>query len=144
MRKLAAVLLFLISVPLAAQTIRGRVTTEGSPLPGVTVSIDSLGLSTLTDAQGNYALKVPASHKGAVKVSASFQGFQTRSATVDVSTDATPSRESHELRHCENARQARSGLPRWPTDDSNPAIAPTNSTSSTSHRAGAEAPSTHI
>jgi iron complex outermembrane receptor protein len=89
MRKLAAILVFLISVPLAAQTIRGRVTTEGSPLPGVTVSADSLGLTTITDAQGNYALKVPASHKGSVKVTATFQGFQTRSATVDVSTDAT-------------------------------------------------------
>ncbi len=42
MHKLGCFLLFLISVPLAAQTVRGRVTTEGSPLPGVTVSINEL------------------------------------------------------------------------------------------------------
>ena len=33
---------------------------------------------------------------------------------------ATPSRESHELRHCDSARQARCGCPRWSTEDSRP------------------------
>ena len=32
-----------------------------------------------------------------------------------------PSRDSHELRHCDTARQARSGWPRWNVDASNPA-----------------------
>src|SRR5213082_64524 len=73
MRKLAAFLVFLISIPLAAQTIRGRVTTEGSPLPGVTVSIPELGLTTLTDNDGHYSLTLPANRKGSVKITASFQ-----------------------------------------------------------------------
>src|SRR6266511_1990130 len=89
MHKLGCFLLFLISVPLAAQTVRGRVTTEGSPLPGVTVSINELGLTTLTDADGRYSLTLPANRKGSVKVTASFQGFQTKSATVDASGNVT-------------------------------------------------------
>jgi len=35
-----------------------------------------------------------------------------RSAGAYVAIDDTPSRESQELRHCENARQLRSGWPR--------------------------------
>ena len=37
-------------------------------------------------------------------------------------TEATPSRDSQEERHCENARQARSGWPRWNVEDSSPAV----------------------
>src|SRR5438093_1969477 len=87
MPKPGSILLFLclFTVPVMAQTVRGRVTTEGSPLPGVTVSIDSLGLSTLTDADGRYTLNLPASRHGSVKITASFQGFQTKSAIVDTS-----------------------------------------------------------
>src|SRR6266700_956683 len=44
------------------------------------------------------------------------------SAGTYVATDATPSRESHELRHCEKARQARSGWPRWKVEDSSPTV----------------------
>ncbi|HEY6843895.1 MAG TPA: TonB-dependent receptor plug domain-containing protein, partial [Thermoanaerobaculia bacterium] len=89
MQKLACFLLFLVSVPLAAQTIRGRVTAEGTPLPGVTVSIDELHLTTVTDAQGNYALKLPTSHRPTLRVSAALQGFQSKSATVTATADAT-------------------------------------------------------
>jgi len=91
MHKLGCTVLLLISfaMPLAAQTVRGRVTTEGSPLPGVTVSINELGLTTLTDADGRYSLTLPANRKGSVKVTASFQGFQTKSATVDASGNVT-------------------------------------------------------
>ena len=86
MQKLACFLLFLlIAVPLAAQTVRGRVTTEGSPLPGVTITIDTLGLTTVTDASGTYALTLPANRKGSAKISASLQGFQTKSFTIDTS-----------------------------------------------------------
>ena len=35
---------------------------------------------------------------------------------------STPSRESHDVRHCENARQARSGRPRCAVDDKSPAV----------------------
>src|SRR5438105_6808586 len=69
--------LMFLAFPLAAQTIRGRVTLQGdgSPLPGVTVSIDELGLTTITDGDGRYALTLPATRPGEVKVTASLPGF---------------------------------------------------------------------
>ncbi len=76
------------SVILQAQqgtTVRGRVTiaSDGSPLPGVTVSIDDLTLSTVTDAEGRYQIVVPSARAGQdVRVSAALQGFQKRTATV--------------------------------------------------------------
>jgi len=84
-----AILILLFAVPLAAQTVRGRVTTEGSPLPGVTVAIDEMGLTTLTDSSGQYVLTLPASRKGSAKIRASFQGFQSRTATIDTSGNVT-------------------------------------------------------
>ncbi len=84
-----AILTFFFAVPLAAQTVRGRATTEGSPLPGVTVSIQELGLTTLTDSDGRYSLTLPASRRGSVKITASFQGFQTKSANIDTSGNVT-------------------------------------------------------
>jgi hypothetical protein len=39
-----------------------------------------------------------------------------------VATASTPSRDSHEVRHCEKARQARSGRPRCSTDDPSPVL----------------------
>src|SRR5438105_7321118 len=91
MQKPCCVLLFLIliSVPLAAQTVKGRVTTEGSPLPGVTVSIDELKLTTITDADGRYTLNLPSNRKGEARITASLQGFATRSATIDTSGNTT-------------------------------------------------------
>ncbi len=89
MQKLGCFLLLLVSFPLAAQTVRGRVTTEGSPLPGVTVSIDELALTTITDADGRYSLTLPANRKGQVKITASLQGFSTKSATIDTSGNVT-------------------------------------------------------
>jgi iron complex outermembrane receptor protein len=84
-------LLILFTVPLAAQTVKGRVTLQGdgSPLPGVTVSIDELGLTTVTDAQGQYTLTLPAARRGQAKVTASLQGFTTKSATIDTSGNVT-------------------------------------------------------
>src|SRR5207237_10576691 len=35
-------------------------------------------------------------------------------------SDSKPSRDSHELRHCEKARQARSGWPRWNVEATRP------------------------
>jgi iron complex outermembrane receptor protein len=80
-------LVLLFTLPLAAQTvtIRGQVTlSDGSALPGVTVSAG--GVTAVTDAEGRYELVVPAG--GAVRVTASLDGFQTRTATVDAG-DAT-------------------------------------------------------
>ena len=92
MQKLGCVLLLVLSaVPLAAQTVRGRVTlaNDGSALPGVTVSISELGLTAITDAQGNYALTLPTSRRGQAKISASLEGFQTKSAMIDTSGNVT-------------------------------------------------------
>ena len=76
--------LFLFALPLAAQstTIRGRVTlSDGSPLPGVTVSIGDA--MAVTDADGNYQLTLPDGTRGPVKITANLQGFQTRTETID-------------------------------------------------------------
>ena len=91
MQKHCCALLFLIlvSFPLAAQSVKGRVTTEGSPLPGVTVSIDELKLTTITDADGRYTLNLPSNRKGEARITASLQGFATRSATIDTSGNTT-------------------------------------------------------
>ena len=84
-----AVLLVLLALalPLSAQTITGRVVLQAdqSPLPGVTVSIDDWGLTTITDADGRYTLNA-AGRSGTARVTASLQGFQSRSATVNVGT----------------------------------------------------------
>src|SRR2546421_468436 len=92
MRNLPGVLLLLLlSVPLAAQTtnVTGRVTLpDGSALPGVTVTADELGVTAVTDANGRYTLAVP-SNRAQVKISAALQGFQTRTAMVDVGRGET-------------------------------------------------------
>ena len=82
----------LFSFALAAQQttmVRGRVTiaSDGSPLPGVTVSIDDLNLTTVTDADGRYQIAVPAGRAGqSVKVTAALQSFQSRTANVTLGT----------------------------------------------------------
>jgi len=84
MRKPLAFLFLLLAAPLYAQsvTVRGRVTLpDGSALPGATVSAEGTVATSVTDPNGQYTLTVPA--RGAVKVTASLQGFQTKSATVD-------------------------------------------------------------
>jgi len=83
--------LMFLAFPLAAQTLRGRVTLQedASPLPGVTVSIDELGLTTVTDADGRYALTLPSTRRGQVKLTASLQGFQSKSVNVDTRGNET-------------------------------------------------------
>ena len=91
MRKMSGLGIFValfFSIVIQAQqagVLRGRVTiaSDGSPLPGATVSIDELNLSSVTDADGRYQINVPAARAGqSVKVSAALQGFQTRTATA--------------------------------------------------------------
>ena len=99
MRKPSVVALLLalsLALPLLAQenaTIHGRVTiaSDGSPLPGATVSIDEMNLTTVSDAQGNYALMVPAAQvRGqSVKLTVTLQGFQTRSASLTLRNGET-------------------------------------------------------
>lgn len=99
MRKLSVLFPFLVlfaSISLFAQqnmTIRGRVTiaADGSALPGATVSIDSLNLSTVTDGQGRYELTVPAAQATgqSVRLAVTMQGFQTRSVNMTLSGGET-------------------------------------------------------
>jgi iron complex outermembrane receptor protein len=62
---LLALLLMLVSIPLAAQTttISGVVTTEADdlPIPGALVSVVGLNITTTADDQGRYTLEIPAS-----------------------------------------------------------------------------------
>src|SRR6267142_1288170 len=53
------------------------------------------------------------------------QPIPKTAAGTKVMTDMTPSRDSHDERHCEKARHARSGRPRWNTDETRPAAAST-------------------
>jgi iron complex outermembrane receptor protein len=91
MQKLRGVLflLCLFTLPLAAQTtnIHGKITLpEGDPLPGVTVTADDFGITTVTGADGQYTLSIPSNKvNGPVKVTASLGGFQTRSEMVNAS-----------------------------------------------------------
>src|SRR5436190_2314908 len=51
-------------------------------------------------------------------------------AGTKVMTDMTPSRDSQDERHCEKARHARSGRPRWNAEETGPAAASTNAVAS--------------
>lgn len=82
----AVFFLSLLALPLFAQaaTIRGQVTLpDGSALPGVTITVDGQGANAVTDAEGRYELTVDAVG-GAVRLSASLEGFQTQTTTVEV------------------------------------------------------------
>ena len=88
--RVAVFLLLAVAMPLAAQTIRGRVVyqADDSPLPGVTVSIEEWHLTTITDAEGRYTLDA-AGHSGAARVTAALGGFQPRTVTVNVAQGET-------------------------------------------------------
>src|SRR5258708_30607114 len=47
-------------------------------------------------------------------------------AGTKLATAITPSRDSQDERHCEKARHARSGRPRWKTEETSPPAASTN------------------
>ncbi|HEU4888449.1 MAG TPA: TonB-dependent receptor [Thermoanaerobaculia bacterium] len=82
----AVFFLSLFALPLFAQAavIRGRVALpDGAALPGVTITVDGQGATAVTDAEGRYELTVDAAG-GAVRVTASLEGFQTQTATVEV------------------------------------------------------------
>ncbi|WP_022835602.1 SusC/RagA family TonB-linked outer membrane protein [Salisaeta longa] len=65
-------------------TIRGVVRdTEGEPLPGATVQIQSLSMGAATDADGRYTIaSVPA---GTYTLQASFVGYNTQTKEITVS-----------------------------------------------------------
>ncbi len=78
----AVILLFLCSISIQAQerTISGRLTSteDGSPLPGINISIKGTNVGTSTDTDGYYSIKVPI---GATLVF-SFIGLQTQEVVV--------------------------------------------------------------
>src|SRR5438270_6509906 len=59
-----------------------------------------------------------------------IQPIPNTAADTNVASDMTPSRDSQDERHCEKARHARSGRPRWNTDETRPAVASTKAVAS--------------
>src|SRR5438132_11956155 len=59
-----------------------------------------------------------------------IQPIPKTAAGTKVATDMTPARDSQDERHCEKARHARSGRPRWKTDDTSPPAASTKAVAS--------------
>ena len=73
-------------------TITGLVTTreDGLPLPGATISIDSLNVSTTSDAEGRYRLEVPASAAGqTADLKATFAGLNPRVVPIRLTGTVT-------------------------------------------------------
>ncbi len=65
--------------PQAPETkeIKGRVSdSQGSPLPGVTVMLKGTGLGVVTDAEGNYLLRLPEAED--IRLLFSFVGMKTQ------------------------------------------------------------------
>lgn len=78
---LASVVLFLPFLSFAQITITGIVTdATNNPLPGATVNLQNSNLSTSTDINGKFSLRIPGS-KGVIIVS--FIGFSPQTFTVD-------------------------------------------------------------
>jgi Carboxypeptidase regulatory-like domain len=76
-----SLLALLVLVPALAQaqsaiTVSGVVTTrdDGLPLPGATVAIESLNVSSTTDAEGRYRLEVPLARSPSLRDAASLGG----------------------------------------------------------------------
>lgn len=88
----ALALAFTWGLPVIAQettVISGIVTTalDQQPVPGVIISIGTLNLSTETDIQGRYKLKIPAgtAQGQTVHVDATLTGLQTKTAELALS-----------------------------------------------------------
>ncbi len=65
------------------RTITGKVTAEGEgPLPGVNVTVQGTTVGIMTDQNGNYVLKVPATGK---VMEFSFIGYVTQQITIGTS-----------------------------------------------------------
>ena len=89
MRKVTALLVLLlfagIQVAFAQRTVTGRVTTstDGSPLPGVTVLVQGTTTGSLTDADGRYTITVP-NNQAVLRFS--FVGFTEQDVNVGSQT----------------------------------------------------------
>lgn len=79
----------LLSTPALAQSgqISGTVTdSEGAPLTGVAVSVDGTRATTLTDANGEYHVRVP---QGVYSVTFTAADYSERASTVEVAAHET-------------------------------------------------------
>jgi len=65
--------------------ITGKVTDSGTnqPLANVLIAIAALGLSTVTNANGEFTLRVPGSEAGTLELSASLENYIDQSATIE-------------------------------------------------------------
>ncbi|AWA29290.1 hypothetical protein HYN48_03850 [Flavobacterium magnum] len=74
-------LLFLFTQLIFSQSgVKGTIVSEpgGQPIPGVTVTVKSVGVSTMSDAQGNYFASLP---PGKYDIAFSMMGFQPKIIT---------------------------------------------------------------
>jgi TonB-linked SusC/RagA family outer membrane protein len=82
----AFLMLFLCTASYAQQrTVTGTVTShlDGSPLPGVNVTVQGTAMGTVSNHEGNYSLEIP---DGDVTLQFSFSGYATRVVKVGPST----------------------------------------------------------
>src|SRR6202011_8573 len=81
-------------------------------------------------AAASAAAKIPHKPTKPPVVSKNTQPIPKIPAGKKVRAENTPSRDSQDDRHCENARHARSGRPRWNTDETSPPAASTKAVAS--------------
>ena len=82
--QIVAMLLFVVSSAFAqTKTVSGTITeSNGAPLPGVSVVVKGTATGAVTDANGQFSLKAPAT---ATTVTLSFVGFKTTDAAIPAS-----------------------------------------------------------
>ncbi len=75
--------------------VNGKVTAknDGSPLPGVSVTVKGMTTGTQTDAKGNFELQVPASAK---LLTVSYVGYRTQDAVITSGTIAIALEDSRQ------------------------------------------------
>ena len=75
--------LWLLSIPLSAQTIQGTVTDDkNEPLVGASVVIQGTSKGTLTDINGGYKLDLTDAEKSGMLVF-SFVGYETQNISIN-------------------------------------------------------------
>lgn len=76
-----ALLFLLLNYSIKAQNLSGTVSSEGTPLYGVSVTTKPGGKGVATDKDGKYSLSLPA---GIYKLSFSITGFETNTQSVSI------------------------------------------------------------
>ena len=80
--------IILSGISAIAQSIKGTVTSEGSPIPSASVSVKPTGKGTTTDNNGSYRITLS---PGSYSITFSATGFQeeTKNVTVAAGDDKT-------------------------------------------------------